>query len=78
MYPANIHLGSIESVGGGPVRRALNDVDGTSGRSITNINTLDDNTVITYDNWLVYDGYIAVQSSLISPVIVAQGNIGSN
>lgn len=77
-YPANIHLGSVESIGGGPVRRSLNPVDGTSGRSLTSIKALDDNTAITYDNWMVYDGYIAVNSSLINPLVISQGNIGSN
>lgn len=77
-YPANIHLGSVESIGGGPVRRTLNAVDGTSGRSVTSIKALDDNTAITYDNWMVYDGYIAVNSSLVTPVVISQGNIGSN
>jgi hypothetical protein len=77
-YPANIHLGSVQTIGGGPVRRALNPVDGTSGKSITNISALDDNTVISYDNWLLYDGYIAVRSAIVNPVVISQGNIGSN
>ncbi|MBK7428364.1 MAG: hypothetical protein IPI60_15775 [Saprospiraceae bacterium] len=77
-YPANIHLGSVESIGGGPVRRALNNIDGTTGKSVTNISSLDDNTAITYDNWLLYDGYIAVRSAVLNPVVISQGNIGSN
>jgi hypothetical protein len=78
-YPATINLGSIESVGGGPIVKTLSDVDGTNGKSFTNIRQLDGGTAVTYDNWLVYDGYINIYQ--ISPVlenIISQGNIGSN
>lgn len=78
-YPATINLGSIESVGGGPVVKELNNVDGTTGKSYTNIKKLDNGVAITYDNWLVYDGYINIyQSSLILDNIICHGNIGSN
>lgn len=79
MHPAHIHLGSVETIGGGPVTASLNSVDGTTGKSYTNIRILVDLTPITYDNWLVYDGYINVhesQANLAS--IICQGNIGSN
>lgn len=78
-YPATINLGSIESVGGGPIVMTLSDVDGTNGKSFTNIRKLNDGTVVTYDNWLVYDGYINIYQ--ISPVlenIICHGNVGSN
>jgi len=78
-YPATINLGSILSVGGGPSVVLLNDVDGTTGKGFTNIRKLDSGTVITYDNWLVYDGYINVyQSPIIIDNIISHGNIGSN
>jgi hypothetical protein len=78
-YPATINLGSIESVGGGPVMKTLNNVNGTSGKSYTNIQKLDGGTDITYENWLVYDGYINVyQSTILTENIITQGNIGSN
>lgn len=78
-YPASINLGSIESVGGGPVKAGLNNVDGTTGKGYTNIRKLDDGTVITYDNWLVYDGYINIyQTSVNIENIICHGNIGSN
>lgn len=78
-YPATINLGSIESVGGGPVKKTLINVNGTTGKSYTNISKLDNGTVITYDNWLVYDGYINIyQESVAGGIIICNGNIGSN
>lgn len=78
-YPATINLGSIESVGGGPVVKTLNNVDGTNGKSYTNIRKLDNGIDITYDNWLVYDGYINIyQTSINLSNIICHGNIGSN
>lgn len=78
-YPATINLGSILSIGGGPSVKVLNNVDGTTGKSYTNIEKLDSGTEIVYENWLVYDGYINVyQSPLSTDNIICQGNIGSN
>jgi len=78
-YPATINLGSIASVGGGPVMKMLSNVNGTTGKSYTNIQKLDGGTDITYDNWLVYDGYINIyQSHVATANIICQGNIGSN
>jgi len=78
-YPATINLGSIESVGGGPVVKTLNNVDGTNGKSYTNIRKLDNGIDIVYDNWLVYDGYINIyQTSINLSNIICHGNIGSN
>jgi hypothetical protein len=79
LYPATINLGSISSVGGGPVVKGLNDVDGTNGKSLTNIRKLDSDVTITYDNWLVYDGYINIyQTSVGLGNVICHGNIGSN
>jgi len=78
-YPATINMGSVASVGGGPVMKTLNHVNGTTGKSYTNIQKLNGGTDITYENWLVYDGYINVyQSSIATDNIITQGNIGSN
>jgi hypothetical protein len=78
-YPAAINLGSIESIGGGPVVKTLNNVDGTTGKSYTNIRSLDSGVDISYDNWLVYDGYIDVYQTAINlDYIICHGNIGSN
>lgn len=79
MYPATINLGSIETIGGGPVIKSLGNVDGTNGKSFTNIRKLDSGLDITYDNWLVYDGYINIYQGTISlDNIICHGNIGSN
>ena len=75
-YPATINLGSIETLGGGPVVMVLNNVDGTNGKSYTNVRKLDSGLDITYDNWLVYDGYINISQN--SGNIICHGNIGSN
>lgn len=78
-YPATINLGSITSIGGGPSVKVLNNVDGTTGKSYTNIQNLDSGTEISYDSWLVYDGYINVYQSPISiDNIICHGNFGSN
>jgi len=78
-YPASINLSSISTVGGGPVVKLLNNVDGTTGKSFTNIRKLDSGINITYENWLVYDGYINIyQNSVSLANIICHGNIGSN
>jgi hypothetical protein len=78
-YPATINLGSIQTVGGGPVVKLLNNVDGTTGKGYTNLRKLDSGISITYDNWLVYDGYINIYQNTINlGTIVCHGNIGSN
>ncbi len=79
LYPASINLGSIESIGGGPVVKTLNDVEGTLGKGYTNIRKLDSGIDITYDNWMVYDGYINVYKDAVHiDNIICHGNIGSN
>jgi hypothetical protein len=78
-HPAHIHLGSTSTIGGGPITRSLSNVNGSTGKSYTNVRELDNSTSITYDNWLDYDGYINVH---LSPsalgTIISQGDIGSN
>jgi len=78
-YPSTINLGSISTLGGGPVVETLNNIDGTIGKGYTNIRKLDSGIAITYDNWLVYDGYINIYQTAINPDnIICHGNIGSN
>ncbi len=79
VYPATINLGSTTLIGGGPVVKILSNVEGTEGKSFTNIRKLDSDISITYDNWLVYIGYINIYQVEINPAkIICHGNIGSN
>jgi hypothetical protein len=78
-HPAIIHIGSVETVGGGPTVKTLNEVNGATGKSYTNLLVLDDLTPVTYDNMLVYDGYLAIhESTLLMANVICQGNIGTN
>ncbi len=79
VYPATINLSSIATIGGGPVTKTLSSVNGTTGKSYTNIRKLDGGLNITYDNWLVYNGYINIYQTAVGfDNIISQGNIGSN
>ncbi len=77
-YPTHINLGSVSSIGTPVNRKTLNSVDGLSRKGITNVRTLNDGVAITYDNWLVYDGFITVYDAANTSNIIALGNIGSN
>ncbi len=78
-YPATINVGSISTVGGGDVKKTLNPVNGTTGKSYTNIRSLNNGTAIMYSDWLVYTGYINVyQNSILLANVICNGNIGSN
>jgi len=77
MHPAHIH--ENDAATGGGIAFTFNVVDGDTGMSATQVAFLDDNSAITYDDILVYNGYINVHlSSSQLGTIVAQGNIGSN
>ncbi len=78
-YPATINLGSVTTVGGGTVSKLLNSVNGTTGKSITNIRKLDNDLNINYNGWMGYGGYLNVyQTSVDHNNIISQGNIGTN
>jgi Cu/Zn superoxide dismutase len=77
IHPAQIHLGNVNTVGGGPIVVNLSSVNGTTGKSYTNVSNLLNGTAITYDNWTEYNGYINILQSVDNPFhIIAQGNIG--
>lgn len=79
MYPATINIGSVATVGGGDTKSTLKPVDGTTGKSYTNIKALDNDIPIKYEDWLVYVGYINIyQKSIAYDNIICQGNIGAN
>lgn len=76
-HPSHIHNNSAAETGG--IAIDLSNVDGETGRSVTQIAEKNDATPITYDELLVYDGYINVH---LSPgnlgTLIAQGDIGAN
>jgi len=77
MHPAHIHANS--AVETGAIVVSLTTVDGDTGLSMTDIETLDDGTAISYDELLEFDGYINVHLSADDlDTIVAQGDIGAN
>lgn len=78
-YPASINVGSIGTIGGGGIKKTLQSVNGSTGKSYTNIRSLNNDVLIKYDDWLVYVGYINVYHTDPSNLnIISQGNIGAN
>ncbi len=76
-HPAHIHMNSAEE--GGDIAFTFPPVNGLTGFSMTNVSSLDDETVFGYSDIIEYDGYINVHLSADDlATIVAQGNIGSN
>jgi hypothetical protein len=77
VHPAHIHMNSAAE--GGAIAISLNPVNGATGVSKTNVTKFNDDTAVTFDQLLVYNGYINVHLSASRlATIVAQGNVGSN
>jgi hypothetical protein len=77
IHPAHIH--NNDAATGGGIAFTFNTVNGDTGFSSTQVETLDDATAISYDDILDFNGYINVHLSAAElGTIVAQGNIGSN
>lgn len=76
-HPAHIHMNSAAE--GGPIAISFNPVNGSTGTSVTDIETFDDGSAVTYTDLLDYDGYVNVHLSADQlSTIVAQGDIGIN
>lgn len=76
-YPAHIHAGASGS--GGGIILPLNNVDGATGKSKTQITKLADGSDLPYSEIKDLDAHINVHKSAAEiTTIVAQGNIGSN
>ncbi|WP_378173060.1 hypothetical protein [Aquimarina sp. SS2-1] len=76
-HPMHIHMNDAAT--GGGIAITLTNIDGDTGLSTTTVTQLDDETAITYEGLIAYDGYINVHLSPTElATIVAQGNIGSN
>lgn len=77
MHPAHIHFNSAAV--GGDIALTLGTVDGSTGFSSITTTTLNDGTLIDYDDFLTFDGYINVHFSADDlGTLVAQGDIGQN
>lgn len=76
-HPSHIHNNSAAETGG--IAIDLSNVNGATGRSLTNVTEKNDATPITYDELIVYDGYINVHLSAANlGTLIAQGDIGAN
>lgn len=83
MHPAHIHSGSISNpVPAPPANNIIftfNPVNGDTGKSVTNVSELMDDTDFDYSDILAVNGYVNVHlSDTDIATLVAQGNIGSN
>ena len=77
MHPGHIHVNTAAE--GGAIAVSFTPINGTTGMSVTNISALNDDTPITYDELLVFDGYVNVHLSAAElGTLVAQGDIGQN
>ncbi|WP_075351423.1 CHRD domain-containing protein [Algoriphagus marinus] len=77
MHPGHIHFNTAAE--GGAIAVSFSPVNGSTGMSVTNISALDDDSSITYDELLDFDGYINIHLSAEElGTIVAQGDIGQN
>ena len=84
MHPAHIHFNTAAETGG--IALSLGTVDGSTGLSTVTTRVLDmgdedpsNDTPISYDELLDFDGYINVHASADDlGTLVAQGDIGQN
>ena len=76
-HPAHIHVNSAAE--GGSIAYTFTPVDGSTGMSLSHVDTLDNGEPFVYEDVLAYDGYINVHLSAEDlATIVAQGDIGVN
>ncbi|PQV47357.1 hypothetical protein CLV33_107141 [Jejuia pallidilutea] len=77
MHPAHIHFNTAAE--GGGIAVTLGTVNGDTGFSTATFSELDNDTNVTFEDMLVFDGYINVHlSDSELTTIVAQGDIGQN
>jgi len=76
-HPTHIHFNSAAE--GGDIAITLEPVNGSTGKSVTLINQLDDGTFINYETLSKFEGYLNVHLAYGRlETIVAQGDIGGN
>ena len=72
-YPSHIHANTVAE--GGGIVIDLNNVDGTTGMAKTNVTHMNDDTPITYDELLNFNGYLNVHGG---GSFIGQADIGQN
>ena len=76
-HPAHIHFNSADE--GGGIAISLTTVNGATGVSKTNVESLNNNLGIVYEELILFDGYVNVHLATDAlNVIVSQGNVGGN
>jgi len=76
-HPSHIHANDAAT--GGGIVISLNNVNGGTGIGATSVSMLNDGAAITYDELIVFNGYINVHlSDMDLGTLIAQGDIGSN
>ena len=77
IHPAFIYFNNAET--GGEVAITLTPIDCDCESSSTIVTTLDDGTIISYEELLKFDGHIKIhQNEDHLEIIITQGNIGAN
>ena len=72
-HASHIHANTIAQ--GGSIVINLKNVDGTTGMAISDVDSLNNGTPITYDQLLDFNGYLNVH---VGSSFVVQGDIGAN
>ena len=76
-HPTHIH--ENDAATGGGILISLSNVNGATGIGATSVTMLNDGTAITYDELIIFNGYINVHlSDMDLGTLIAQGDIGSN
>ncbi len=81
LHPAHIHIGTAAQEEAGLKAVTLNPVDGNTGISETNVARLDPEvggTPLTYQDLLIFDGYINIHTTMSDATLLAQTDIGEN
>jgi len=76
-HPSHIHDGSVENPGG--IVISLNNVDGSTGKSMTHIEKNDAGDDVSYNDLASFNGHVKVHlSPMALATVVAAGDIGGN
>jgi hypothetical protein len=76
VHPAHIHENDVST--GGGIIIGLNSVNGETGMSLTQVEMMDDETPIGYDELIEINGHVNVHLSPEDFTVVANGNVGQN